>query len=197
MKKKTVSAVLLLLCCLLLVGCQSHDSQEHSSSHETTTQTTTRNHSSENQGNATASSSTNANESSAVKATKVDDKTTGVMLALLVYPDWLKNYIGTECFCYCPASENKMGGRVAGYSYLTANGDPTSYLYYKVNGDVVTYTVWVPGENSVADGHYETKTVSLARLEKDYYVTQSQKDEVNGYVSKLNDEADYAKKINN
>lgn len=197
MKKKTVSAVLLLLCCLLLVGCQSHDSQEHSSSHETTTKTTTRNHSAKNQGNATASSSPNANESSAVKTTKVDDKTTGVMLALLVYPDWLKNYIGTECFCYCPASENTMGGRVAGYSYLTANGDPTSYLYYKVNGDVVTYTVWAPGENGVADGHYETKTVSLARLEKDYYVTQSQKDEVNGYVSKLNDEADYAKKINN
>ena len=107
MKKKTVSAVLLLLCCLLLVGCQSHDSQEHSSSHETTTQTTTRNHSSKNQGNATASSSTNANESSVVKATKVDDKTTGVMLALLVYPDWLKNYIGTKCFCYCPLVKTK------------------------------------------------------------------------------------------
>lgn len=45
--------------------------------------------------------------------------------------------------------------------------------------------------------NYETKTVSLARLEKDYYVTQSQKDEVNGYVSKLNDEADYAKRVNN
>jgi hypothetical protein len=197
MKKKWLSATLLLMSCVLLVGCQNHNNEERSSSHETTTKQTTRNSSSKKQESAAFSSSANTSESSNFKVVKVDDKTTGVMLALLASPNWLKNYIGTEAFCYCPASENNMGGQVAGYSYLTANGDPTSFLYYKVNGDLVTYKMWVPGEDGVANGHYETKTVSSSRLEKDYYVTQSQKDEVNGYVSKLNDQTAYLKRIEN
>nr|WP_302425783.1 hypothetical protein [Limosilactobacillus mucosae] len=114
------------------------------------------------------------------------------MLALLVEPDWFKEYIGNDFFCYSPAGKNPISDAVADYSYLTANGDPTSFLYYKVDGDTVTYKMWVSSDSdSVADGHFETKTVSLANLEKDYYVTQSQKDEVNGYVSQLRSETDY------
>ncbi|WP_295746739.1 hypothetical protein [uncultured Limosilactobacillus sp.] len=197
MKKKTVSAVLLLLCCILLVGCQSHDNKERSSSsHETTTKQTTRSNSSQKQGNAVSSGSAKISESTSINNTKVDDKTAGVMLALLVSPDWFKDYIGTETFCYCPASENKMGGRVAGYNYLTANGDPTSFLYYRVDGDTVTYKMWVPNtDGGVANGHYETKTVSLNQLENDYYVNAGQKDEVNGYVKKLNDQTAYLQRI--
>lgn len=114
------------------------------------------------------------------------------MLALLVEPDWFKEYIGNDFFCYSPAGENPISDAVADYSYLTANGDPTSFLYYKVNGDTVTYKMWIPSDSgTVADGHFKTKTVSLSNLEKDYYVTQSQKDEVDGYVSQLRSEADY------
>ena len=52
--------------------------------------------------------------------------------------------------------------------------------------------MWVSSdEESVSDGHFETKTVSLSTLENDYYVTQSQKDEVNGYVNQLKSESDY------
>lgn len=114
------------------------------------------------------------------------------MLALLVEPDWFKEYIGNDFFCYSPAGKNPISDAIADYSYLTANGDPTSFLYYKVDGDTVTYKMWVSSDSdSVADGHFETKTVSLANLKKDYYVTQSQKDEVNGYVSQLRSETDY------
>lgn len=114
------------------------------------------------------------------------------MLALLVEPDWFKEYIGNDFFYYSPAGENPISDAVADYSYLTANGDPTSFLYYKVDGDTVTYKMWeVSDSENVADGHFETKTVSLSNLEKDYYVTQSQKDEVNSYVSQLRSEADY------
>ena len=103
-----------------------------------------------------------------------------------------KEYIGNDFFCYSPAGKNPISDAVADYSYLTANGNPTSFLYYKVDGDTVTYKMWVSSDSdSVADGHFETKTVSLANLEKDYYVTQSQKDEVNGYVSQLRSETDY------
>lgn len=114
------------------------------------------------------------------------------MLALLVEPDWFKEYIGNDFFCYSPAGENPINDAVADYSYLTANGDPTSFLYYKVNGNTVTYKMWeVSDSECVADGHFEIRTVSLSNLEKDYYVTQSQKDEVNGYVSQLRSESDY------
>ena len=114
------------------------------------------------------------------------------MLALLVEPDWFKEYIGNDFFCYSPAGENPISDAVADYSYLTANGDPTSFLYYKVNGDTVTYKMWIPSDSgTVADDHFETKTVSLTTLENDYYVTQSQKNEVDGYVHQLNRESDY------
>lgn len=55
-------------------------------------------------------------------------------------------------------------------------------MYYKLDGDTVTYKYYPSAVESI------TKTVSLAQLEKDYYVTQSQKDEVNGYVNKLKTE---------
>lgn len=114
------------------------------------------------------------------------------MLMLLVEPDYLKQYIGNDYFCYSPAGENPISDATADYSYLTANGDPTSFLYYKVDGNTVTYKMWVVSDSgSVPDGHFETKTVSLSTLENDYYVTQSQKDEVNGYVSQLKNESDY------
>ena len=139
-----------------------------------------------------SSSNSSAKASSTAKTTKVDDKTAGVMLMLLVEPDYLKQYIGNDYFCYSPAGENPISDATADYSYLTANGDPTSFLYYKVDGNTVTYKMWVVSDSgSVPDGHFETKTVSLSTLENDYYVTQSQKDEVNGYVSQLKNESDY------
>lgn len=65
-------------------------------------------------------------------------------------------------------------------------------VFFTTRGDTVTYKMWeVSDSENVADGHFETKTVSLSNLEKDYYVTQSQKDEVNSYVSQLRSEADY------
>ncbi|MGE9967409.1 Lreu_0056 family protein [Limosilactobacillus mucosae] len=196
--KKSIVIISALVSCFLLTACGSQSSSSKESS-STAAQSSTAKSSSKKSSHsdsqiqkASSSSDSSTTASSTAKTAKVDDKTTGVMLALLVEPDWFKEYIGNDFFCYSPAGENPISDAVADYSYLTANGDPTSFLYYKVDGDTVTYKMWeVSDSENVADGHFETKTVSLSNLEKDYYVTQSQKDEVNSYVSQLRSEADY------
>lgn len=196
--KKSIIIISALMSCFLLTACGSQSSSSKESS-STAAQSSTAKSSSKKSSHsdsqiqkASSSSDSSTTASSTAKTAKVDDKTTGVMLALLVEPDWFKEYIGNDFFCYSPVSENPINDAVADYSYLTANGDPTSFLYYKVNGDTVTYKMWeVSDSESVADGHFEIRTVSLSNLEKDYYVTQSQKDEVNGYVSQLRSESDY------
>lgn len=196
--KKSIIIISALMSCFLLTACGSQSSSSKESS-STAAQSSTAKSSSKKSSHsdsqiqkASSSSDSSTTASSTAKTAKVDDKTTGVMLALLVEPDWFKEYIGNDFFCYSPAGENPINDAVADYSYLTANGDPTSFLYYKVNGDTVTYKMWeVSDSESVADGHFEIRTVSLSNLEKDYYVTQSQKDEVNGYVSQLRNESDY------
>lgn len=196
--KKSIVITSALISCFLLTACGSQSSSSKESSSTAAQSSTAKSsskkfsHSDSQIQKASSSSDSSTTASSTAKAAKVDDKTTGVMLALLVEPDWFKEYIGNDFFCYSPGGENPISDAVADYSYLTANGDPTSFLYYKVNGDTVTYKMWIPSDSgTVADGHFETKTVSLSNLEKDYYVTQSQKDEVNGYVSQLRIEADY------
>ena len=196
--KKSIVITSALMSCFLLTACGSQSSSSKESS-STAAQSSTAKSSSKKSSHsdsqiqkASSSSDSSTTASSTAKTAKVDDKTTGVMLALLVEPDWFKEYIGNDFFCYSPAGENPINDAVADYSYLTANGDPTSFLYYKVDGDTVTYKMWeVSDSENVADGHFETKTVSLSNLEKDYYVTQSQKDEINSYVSQLRSEADY------
>lgn len=196
--KKSIVITSALMSCFLLTACGSQSSSSKESS-STAAQSSTAKSSSKKSSHsdsqiqkASSSSDSSTTASSTAKTAKVDDKTTGAMLALLVEPDWFKEYIGNDFFCYSPAGENPISDAVADYSYLTANGDPTSFLYYKVNGDTVTYKMWIPSDSgTVADGHFKTKTVSLSNLEKDYYVTQSQKDEVDGYVSQLRSEADY------
>lgn len=197
--KKSIVITSALVSCFLLTACDSQSSSSKESSSTAAQSSTAKSSSSKKFSQsdsqiqkASSSSDSSTTASSTAKTAKVDDKTTGVMLALLVEPDWFKEYIGNDFFCYSPAGKNPISDAVADYSYLTANGNPTSFLYYKVDGDTVTYKMWVSSDSdSVADGHFETKTVSLANLEKDYYVTQSQKDEVNGYVSQLRSETDY------
>lgn len=197
--KKSIIMISALMSCFLLTACGNQSSSSSKESSSTAAQSSTAKSSSKKSSQsdrqlqkASSSSDSSSSASSTAKTAKVDDKTTGVMLALLVEPDWFKEYIGNDFFCYSPAGENPISDAVADYSYLTANGDPTSFLYYKVDGNNVTYKMWeVSDSQSVADGHFETKTVSLSNLEKDYYLTQSQKDEVNSYVSQLRSESDY------
>lgn len=123
-------------------------------------------------------------QSSSASESSVDDKTVGVMVSLLKVPDWFKDGINSGEMSY--GSGSNYSGEVKGYSYITANGDPESYIYYKRNGDTITIKQWtMSGDESVAEGHFETSTASLKQLEQDYYSNANKRAEVNGYVSKL------------
>lgn len=186
MKKSIVSGMAALLIAGVLAGCGNKSASTSSSSQSSSSQSS----------QVTSSQSASAMSNSSMPVQHVDDKTVGVMVALLAQPDWFKGSIDDMYYGVHGQDGDDDSGDLNGYSYITTNGDPTSFLHYKVNGNMVTYKQWIPGD-SVADGHMETKTVSLARLEKDYYVSQSQKDEVNGYANQLQSEAAYNSSIKN
>ena len=132
---------------------------------------------------ATASSSTSSTATSTPKDTTLDDKTVGVMVALLENPDWFKEYLSSGTMHY---GSNYNSPEVQGFDYLTTNGDQLSYIFFKQEGNNVIIKQWTDeGADIVAHGHYETTTVSLDRLKQDYYVTDAQKAEVQGYVNEL------------
>ena len=108
----------------------------------------------------------------------------GTLVALYQEPDWFKDGISDGMMWYGNGSD--------GVSYVTANGDPTSWLYFKRNGNDVTIKYVDPKEGqSVAEASTTTKHVTVSGLLRDYYTNQSQKDEVNGYANKLKPESDY------
>lgn len=201
MNKKILGYATILLGGIMLAGCgNSSSTNSTSSSSSSTTQSSTQKKSSSTkqsssslEQSASSSSNSSAKASSTAKTTKVDDKTAGVMLMLLVDPTWLKDSIEANCLYYSPGTEDRNSEATVGYSFFTNNGDPVNYLYYKVDGNTITYKRWTSvGADSVADGHFIVETVSLSRLENDYYISQGQKDEVNGYVSQLKNESDYS-----
>lgn len=133
-----------------------------------------------------SSSSKSTNANSSTKDDNVSDQTVGVMVALLQWPDWFKEGIKSGDMYYGTDSDSDNSSEVNGYSCVTENGDPESYLYYKRDGDNVTIKYWTTsGDETVAEGHFDTRTVSLKRLENDYYNNSSKKAEVDGYVSDL------------
>lgn len=108
----------------------------------------------------------------------------GTLVALYQEPDWFKDGISDGMMWYGSGSD--------GFSYVTANGDPTSWLYFKRNGNDVTIKYVDPKEGqSVAEASTTIKHVTVSGLLRDYYMNQSQKDEVNGYANKLKPESDY------
>lgn len=124
-------------------------------------------------------STTNNNSSN------TDDKTVGVMVALLKDPDWFKGGI-KDGDMYYGSDGSAITKACSGYNFITANGDPTSFIYYKQNGDNVTIKQITPeGDQSVAEAGFKTETVSLDRLKTDYYNNSNKQSEVNGYVNEL------------
>lgn len=83
---------------------------------------------------ATASSSTSSTATSTPKDTTVDNKTVGVMVALLENPDWFKEYLSSGTMHY---GSNYNSPEVQGFNYLTTNGDQLSYIFFKQEGNNV------------------------------------------------------------
>ena len=95
--KKSIVITSALMSCFLLTACGSQSSSSKESSSTAAQSSTakssskTSSHSDSHIQKACSSSDSSTTASSTAKTAKVDDKTTGVMLALLVEPDWF-NY---------------------------------------------------------------------------------------------------------
>lgn len=147
-----------------------------------------------------SSSSNKAQEQSSSTSTASESNLSpqqlGTLVALYQDPDWFKEYLKDGFMYY--GTEDGSGKDIAGYNYVTANGDPTSYIYFKQNGDDVTIKQVIPkGDESVAEASLHTKHITVSRLLSDYYVNQSQKDEVNGYADQLKPESQYQSDMEN
>lgn len=184
MKVASVAAAMTVLG-LGLAACGNQTSKDSAPKDSSSKVVSTSNPSSTSSASAAASSSTSStsNSNSATKDTAVDNKTVGVMVALLENPDWFKEYLSSGTMHY---GSNYNSPEVQGFDYVTTNGDPLSYIFFKQEGDNVIIKQWTDeGADMVAHGHFETTTVSLDRLKQDYYVTDAQKAEVQGYVNEL------------
>lgn len=133
-------------------------------------------------------SSAKITDKQAANDPQVTPQQLGTMVAFLQFPDWFKSGI-QDGGMYYGTNNPKMivgGSEVAGYDFISANGDPTSYIYYKKDGNTVTIKYVEPkGSECVADAGFTTRTVSYRNLLQDYYQTPSQKDEVNSDASQL------------
>ncbi|WP_373842820.1 DUF3642 domain-containing protein [Limosilactobacillus sp.] len=129
-----------------------------------------------------------SSHSSGNSNTNLSTQQLGTLVALYAMPDWFKSGIDDGLWY---GTDHNNDNR-AGYSYVTANGDPTGWLYFKQNGNDVTIKYVHPeGDESVAETPTTTKHLTIDRLISDYYVNQSQKNEVNGCANKLKPESDY------
>lgn len=177
---------------LALAGCgnSQSNSQAKSSTSSSQSSVTAQQSSSSNNTQKQSSSTSTASESN------LSPQQLGTLVALYQDPDWFKEYLKDGFMYY--GTEDGSGKDIAGYNYVTANGDPTSFIYFKQNGDDVTIKQVIPeGDESVAEASLHTKHISVSRLLSDYYVNQSQKDEVNGYADQLKPESQYQSDMEN
>lgn len=180
------------LTALALAGCGSSqsNSQAKSSTSSSQSSVTAQQSSSSNKAQEQSSSTSTASESN------LSPQQLGTLVALYQDPDWFKNGISNGFMYY--GTEDGSGKDIAGYNYVTANGDPTSFIYFKQNGDDVTIKQIVPKDDeTVAEASFETKHITVSQLLSDYYVNQSQKDEVNGYADQLKPESQYQSDMEN
>lgn len=113
---------------------------------------------------------------------KLNDKKLGIMMSFkyLYSPKIVK--AGTLYY-----ANSKHTNMLKGYSYVTGQGDPTSFIYYKHNGNTAYYKYWYVGpKQDVAHGHFiKQRHVSIKYLVNKYYHSKAQKNAVNYYASKL------------
>lgn len=120
----------------------------------------------------------------------------GTLVALFKYPDWFKSNLTNKYMFYGENGEN-LGSAFNGFHYVTAAGDPTSYIYFKRSGNNVIIKYVDPTPSSgVANAPIKTESIPIERLLKDYYVTPGQKNEVNNYANQIQPISAFLNRVN-
>lgn len=133
------------------------------------------------------SSTAGSNTASSTNNETEDPKLIGVFVGLLKNGDWFKDQLKRGHMYFGTNWSEK--GKIKGYDYITANGDPTSYYWFKQEGNnIVIKFVDISHAKSVATAPVKTEVYAISRLKNDYYVNSGQKAEVDSYVSRLKNE---------
>lgn len=204
MKKRAVVLGLGLGISLLLAGCGQQQMSHHENHHgdaPTHQQAQSKQH---NQSKQVVLSNSQPAQGSSSAATvdphyvHLTTQQLGTMVALLKYPNWFKQGVADGSMYYSDQPNTAPGSDLNGFSYVTANGDPTSYIYFQLQGEnVVIKYVDASHADCVADAPMRTISVRLDTLINDYYNTKKKQDEVNGYANRLLPESQYGKNVDN
>lgn len=203
MKKRAVVLGLGLGVSLLLAGCGQQQVSHHENHHQDALTHQQIQSKQQNQSKQVVlSSSQTAQGSSAATVNPehvhLTTQQLGTLVALLKYPNWFKQGVADGNMYYSDQPNTAPGSDLNGFSYVTANGDPTSWIYFQLQGEnvVIKYVDDSNGE-CVADAPMRTVSVRLDTLINDYYNTKKKQDEVNGYANRLLPESQYGKNGDN
>ena len=210
MKKEFVIGTVLLGCSAILAGCGSPHPVKAVNHPQTVQKNIQKNHHStqpesslttDDQSSATNDSASNSqSDGLSYDARHLSVQQLGTLICLLKGPDEFKDadngqpgglYYGTV------PQGSDYGQQFWGMDFLTTNGDPTSYLYFKPDGpNVIIKYVDDDGTTGVANAPVKTESISIQRLVNDYYISQDQKNEVNGYANRIQPEQKWLDRYN-
>lgn len=118
---------------------------------------------------------------------RLTDQQVGVLVGFKLYPTWIRQQTGQGTLVYGVVKpEDRVPAKVAGDSYLIADGDTDGpILYYQVtanNQQVVVESA------SHRNGHLTTTKLKLKQLVRQVYDTRAQRKAVDDAVSALRTE---------
>lgn len=206
MKKGLIIGTVFLGCSAILAGCGTTTHSAKAVTHPQTVQKDIqKNHQStqpvSSSITATASSSNSQSNSLSYDARHLSGQQLGTLICLLKDPDEFKGadngQPGGLYYGSVPQGSD-YGQQFWGMDFLTTNGDPTSYLYFKPDGPnvIIKYVDDDGTTGGVANAPVKTESISIQRLVNDYYISQDQKNEVNGYANRIQPEQKWLDRYN-
>lgn len=118
---------------------------------------------------------------------RLTDQQVGVLVAFKLYPAWVRQQTGQGALVYGVVKpEDRVPARVAGDSYLIADGDTDGpILYYQVSANGRQVVIESAAHRG---GHLATRKLKLKQLIQQFYYTRAQRQVVNAAVSALRTE---------
>lgn len=111
----------------------------------------------------------------------------GTLTCLYNRPAWFNAYINNDLWYGSINSNNNhtYKNNMIGYHYITAKGDPTSWLYYKKVGNNVIIKYINPNVYPVSKAPMVQESIPINKLINEYYNTPNKKQQVNNYANQL------------
>ena len=207
MKKELIIGTVFLGCSAILAGCGTTHPAKAATHPQTVRQDIQKKHSTQPQASGSAvnqnsvtntSSSYTQSDGLSYDARHLSVQQLGTLIYLLKDPDEFKEADNGGLYYGTVPQGSDYGQQFWGMDFLTTNGDPTSYLYFKPDGPnvIIKYVDDDGTTGGVANAPVKTESISIQRLVNDYYISQDQKNEVNGYANRIQPEQKWLDRYN-